>query len=206
MTTQKQIDANRRNSQHSSGPRSGTGKRRSSRNATKHGLSSSRFAFLDFESVEEYRALLKAFREHYQPVGPVEFKYVEQIDQDWFRSGRFAIFEAGILASEYDTAEDLGLGLNLDQFVERMRSSELASEEAEHSDKPGDNRRHGDSHDSAPNTLAIQIWGKAYSLSASKLALLSRYEATIDRRLSRKIFELEALQERRKREEGIVVD
>jgi hypothetical protein len=206
VTTQKQIEANRRNSANSTGARSESGKRRSSRNATKHGLSSSRFAFLDFESVEEYRALLKAFTEHYQPVGPVESKYVEQIVQDWFRSGRFPVFEAGILASEYATAETLGLGLNPDQFVARMRSSELGSEEAEHSTNPQDNWKNSNSDVGTADTLAIQVWGKAYSLSASKLALLSRYEGTIDRRISRKISELEALQERRKREEAIVVE
>jgi hypothetical protein len=39
MTTEKQIAANRQNARRSSGPRSGEGKRRSSQNAYRHGLS-----------------------------------------------------------------------------------------------------------------------------------------------------------------------
>ena len=38
MATQKQIEANRRNARKSSGPRSASGKKRASRNALKHGL------------------------------------------------------------------------------------------------------------------------------------------------------------------------
>ena len=38
MTTDRQRDANRRNAQGSTGPRSAAGRRRSSRNATRHGL------------------------------------------------------------------------------------------------------------------------------------------------------------------------
>ena len=38
MATQKQIEANRRNARKSTGPRSASGKKRASRNALKHGL------------------------------------------------------------------------------------------------------------------------------------------------------------------------
>jgi hypothetical protein len=39
MASQKQIEANRRNSRNSTGPRSASGKKRASRNAYRHGLS-----------------------------------------------------------------------------------------------------------------------------------------------------------------------
>jgi hypothetical protein len=41
MASERQIAANRRNARKSTGPRSGTGKKRTSRNAYRHGLRSS---------------------------------------------------------------------------------------------------------------------------------------------------------------------
>jgi hypothetical protein len=48
MTTKRQIAANRRNAQKSTGPRSAAGRKRSSQNALRHGLSS-RISSIDFE-------------------------------------------------------------------------------------------------------------------------------------------------------------
>jgi hypothetical protein len=52
MTTEKQIAANRQNARRSSGPRSGEGKRRSSQNAYRHGLSVGVNAHVEFKDIE----------------------------------------------------------------------------------------------------------------------------------------------------------
>jgi hypothetical protein len=43
MTTQAQVEANRRNAQLSTGPKTGAGKQRASRNAVRHGISPASF-------------------------------------------------------------------------------------------------------------------------------------------------------------------
>ena len=56
MTSQKQIEANRRNAQKSTGPRTAEGKARSSRNTLKHGLTSTRVVMFD-EDREEFESI-----------------------------------------------------------------------------------------------------------------------------------------------------
>jgi len=55
MATERQIAANRRNARRSTGPRSGAGKRRASRNALRHGLS---VASDDLDQSDDARLLL----------------------------------------------------------------------------------------------------------------------------------------------------
>ena len=57
MATKKQIAANRQNARRSSGPRSGEGKRRSSQNAYRHGLSAGVNAHV--ESIKDIEALAR---------------------------------------------------------------------------------------------------------------------------------------------------
>jgi hypothetical protein len=56
MTSPKQLEANRTNAKHSSGPKSTNGKARSSRNALKHGLVSSEIVIWD-EDADQFELL-----------------------------------------------------------------------------------------------------------------------------------------------------
>jgi hypothetical protein len=68
MASQAQIDANRRNAQKSTGPRTPEGKARSARNALKHGLASiSPHAFLAVEDKLAFDRLLQGYILTYQP-------------------------------------------------------------------------------------------------------------------------------------------
>ena len=58
MTSQRRIDANRRNARRSTGPRTDDGKARSRLNAVKHGLSASLPALVDTPQARELAALL----------------------------------------------------------------------------------------------------------------------------------------------------
>ena len=59
MTSLKQIEANRRNAEDSTGPRSKAGKQRSSRNAVRHGLTAET-VIEPLEDAEDYAAFEEA--------------------------------------------------------------------------------------------------------------------------------------------------
>ena len=62
----------------STGPRSEAGKRRSSRNAFKHGFFA-KVVVIPGESFAKYRSLLKSLRDEWQPVGATEEFLIEMI-------------------------------------------------------------------------------------------------------------------------------
>ena len=78
MATLAQIEANRRNSQQSTGPKTSEGKSRSSMNALRHGLYADT-AVLSNENAEAYNDLSQAFQDEYRPVGPAELHTLKEI-------------------------------------------------------------------------------------------------------------------------------
>ena len=71
MASDKQIEANRRNAQKSTGPRTVEGKAKAAGNAIKHGLLSRRIV-LDCEDAEEFEAFRAAMVGDLRPAGAVE--------------------------------------------------------------------------------------------------------------------------------------
>jgi len=71
MATEAQIEANRRNAQHSTGPKTEAGKANSSRNATKFGLFSTNNCVLPGEE-EFYDHFCHTIWDSLVPVGPIE--------------------------------------------------------------------------------------------------------------------------------------
>ncbi len=78
MATQAQTLANQQNAQHSTGPKTPEGKAVSSRNATKHGLSSA-FTVLAHEDQDEFDLLLIELREEHEPANLHQVTLVEQL-------------------------------------------------------------------------------------------------------------------------------
>jgi hypothetical protein len=74
------------------GPRTAAGKRRSSRNAVKHGIFS-KAILMDGESRRQYEALLEGFREQFQPVGAAEELLVQKLVIVSLRHRRLLIAE-----------------------------------------------------------------------------------------------------------------
>jgi hypothetical protein len=86
MATEAQILANQQNAQHSTGPKSESGKAASSKNNFKYGLTGSSFTVLDFEDQDEYDQLLCGLRFEHQPATMTESILVEQMAQSyWLR-------------------------------------------------------------------------------------------------------------------------
>ena len=95
MSTIAQIDANRRNAQHSTGPKTPEGKAASKRNATKHGLLANE-AVLAVESMPEFEQLLSAFLDEYHPASPTEEFFVRQMADAQWRLRRHTRIETGV--------------------------------------------------------------------------------------------------------------
>ncbi len=101
----KQIEANRRNAQNSSGPKTANGKAVSKMNALKHGILSKQVLVQGIngkESSRELMALQQRFWDDLQPVGPVEEMLVDQIVTAHWRLRRALTAEAGEIALGVD--------------------------------------------------------------------------------------------------------
>ena len=99
MTSARQRQANQRNALQSTGPRTADGKRRASRNATKHGLLA-RDLLLDDEDAAALQALTDGLRNDLHPDGELENALVDRIVSAFWRLGRCGRIEAGLLALE----------------------------------------------------------------------------------------------------------
>lgn len=94
--SQLKLAANRANAGLSTGPRTGEGKAVSARNATRHGLLSSRL-FLDDEDPGAFQDLLADLEASLRPVGAIELALVERIAIGMWRQRRLVGAEAAML-------------------------------------------------------------------------------------------------------------
>jgi hypothetical protein len=97
MLSQRQLDANRRNAQFSTGPRTPEGRAVVGLNALRHGLSA-QITVLPNENPEEFQELLDAFLAEYQPAGPTETLLVEQMAMASWRLRRMRALETGLFS------------------------------------------------------------------------------------------------------------
>ena len=88
---------NRANAQHSTGPRTQSGKRRSSLNALRHGLTA-RSAVLPTEDPVEYQQHCRGFQDEYQPATPTEAQLVKLLADTSWRLNRIPLLEADVLS------------------------------------------------------------------------------------------------------------
>jgi hypothetical protein len=104
MATESQINANRQNAQHSTGPTTESGKAASCKNNFKYGLTGSSFTVLDFEDQDEFDQLLCGLRFEHQPATMTEHILVETMAQSYWLRKR-----ALYLQHQCATDEDLTL-------------------------------------------------------------------------------------------------
>ena len=115
----KQIAANQRNAQHSTGPKTVNGKTVSKMNALKHGILSTQVLVRGRhgkESTREFTALHRRFTEDLRPAGPLEEMLVDQIVTAHWRLRRALTAESGEIALSVDGGQwkrERGLGSRL---------------------------------------------------------------------------------------------
>jgi plasmid maintenance system antidote protein VapI len=117
MSTQKQLEANRRNAQLSTGPKSEEGKAISSMNALKSGLDAES-QFVIGESREAFAKLQSEYDTHYTATNPEQRFYLDSaIRHEWLLR-RFHRVEAELWIHEAKQAEP-GTGIQLGEAFDK---------------------------------------------------------------------------------------
>jgi hypothetical protein len=96
---ERRAAVNRANSAHSTGPRSASGKQRSSLNALSHGLTA-RSAVLPTEDPDAYQRHIQQFLDEYKPATPSETQLVHEIANTAWRLNRIPLLEAELLSHD----------------------------------------------------------------------------------------------------------
>ena len=99
MATERQIAANRQNARSSTGPRTEQGKRRSRRNAIRHGLTAETVIDV-LEDPAAYKSLQRAIYADYRPRTNFELELVARLVSLLWRLRRAVAIESGIMSGE----------------------------------------------------------------------------------------------------------
>src|SRR5215467_183472 len=99
MATEKQIAANRQNALCSTGPRTEGGKRRSRRNALRHGLTAETVIDV-LEDAKAYKALQTRIYADYRPRSNFELELVARLVSLLWRLRRAVAIESGLISIE----------------------------------------------------------------------------------------------------------
>jgi hypothetical protein len=105
MTTEKQIIANQQNAKHSTGPRTESGKRRSRRNAIRHGLTAETVIDI-LEDAADYKAFERAIKSDYSPQTAIEGQLVSRLASLLWRLRRAVIVASGLLNIQAERIRD----------------------------------------------------------------------------------------------------
>ena len=172
----RKIEANRRNSRKSTGPKTATGKKTVAKNAVKHGFFA-KFLLVQHpdgkETQKEYEAFYICIRDHYQPADWLEEMFVEKIAILSWRQRRLLRCESGQISRALS-----GHSFELQQS---------AIEALAHPD-------------SAPlrDPETDAITDHLFLLEAEELNKLLRYEGMMHRQLNEAMRDLAKLQAHRK--------
>jgi hypothetical protein len=116
-TAMNRAEVNRKNAQHSTGPRTAEGKAASSQNAFKHGLYSKQLV-LPGEDPAELDALRADLRGEHQPASTTEEILVNELAEHYWRLRRMRKFEARAMS-----ADNFETGLAILPIIQRTMAS-----------------------------------------------------------------------------------
>ncbi len=200
MTTLRQIEANRRNALKSTGPRTEDGKRRSRRNALRHGLAAETVVEI-LEDVDDYKRFESAVISDYEPRSAVERELVLRLASLLWRLRRATALETALLGIEaeglpsphafnHDTAPEESAYRSCREAKPPNGSWELAG---------SDNEQAGDEEEVCSGASRNDTRQLAYSLlrltslDCNVFERLSRYEARLWRQTLQTLVAVNAL-------------
>jgi hypothetical protein len=137
----RKLEANRKNAQRSTGPKTPEGKTKSAQNAVTHGIFVKQYlSGGPRETVDDIKTLAAGFWEHYQPVGMIEEMLVEKLCIETVRYSRVLRLEIDELARKHaffgpgvDRVGRYGANVNRALYrvmeeLERLQAARKASE------------------------------------------------------------------------------
>ena len=217
MTSEKQVQANRRNALKSTGPKTPEGKAAVRLNANKHGLRSQE-VLLPGEDAEALKELDENLRAELKPVGEQENLLVDGIVAAHWRLRRLRRVEAGIFAwelygelakrarqevdkySRTETEVMLG-GQKLDCELETVTKTTITDKQ-KHQEAVKTAREMESVRNAEPATLGLTFIRDSNGSNA--FSKLSRYETGIWRSLYKALHELQRLQATRRTEGDVL--
>ena len=205
MSSFRQIAANRRNARKSTGPTSEDGKRRSLRNAVRHGLTAET-AIGALDDAEDYQAFEAAIMADYDAQSAVERELVLRLASLMWCLRRATTIETGLFELQADQLHEFRRARNIQPDSQKViyaifaapdavdarasvatttDPSATASSEPEHIDPAADLTR---------------CFLRLANLPNFALDRLSRYEAILWRQVAQTLFALDALDRRKPQE------
>jgi hypothetical protein len=112
--SQARIEANRRNAQLSTGPRTLEGKANSSRNAFKHGITAKHVLINNVEDAQAFEDLAQDIRDHFQPQSNYEHRLVDQLIIVEHHQTRIRFIQSALLQIEVQRLDLPALGMRED--------------------------------------------------------------------------------------------
>jgi|SRR5579871_1019078 len=97
----RKIEANRRNAQKSTGPKTSGGKVMSSWNSTRHGLLAKNFMHIRSQGKKQFARLLANLKQDLEPIGTLEEILLEKIAHEYWRLGVAAWHEEEVLTKKF---------------------------------------------------------------------------------------------------------
>jgi hypothetical protein len=198
MSSFRQMEANRRNAQLSTGPVSEEGKRRSRQNAVRHGLTAE--TVIDaLEDAEDYAAFEMAVTADYDAQSAVERELVLRLASLLWRLRRATAIESGLFKIQ---------AMQLLQFRQRRQAHQKRQDiiDSMYQDAVAaeDNLQKAD-EDTGSSTLEVtdqsddltRSFVRLTNLPTYPLDRLSRYEATLWRQACQILFTLRSLDGRK---------
>jgi hypothetical protein len=111
MSIPNRAEINRANAQHSTGPKTEAGKKQSSLNALRHGLTA-QIVVMPTEDPEAYQHHLKSFTGEYSPSGATEANLVQALADTSWRLNRIVALETNLLTQGDDAKSIVALSLH----------------------------------------------------------------------------------------------
>ena len=200
MSSFRQIDANRRNAQRSTGPVTEEGKKRSRRNALRHGLTAE--TVIDaLEDAEDYAAFEMAVTTDYDAQSAVKRELVLRLASVLWRLRRATAIENGLFKIHarhlLQFRQVPRAHQQRQEIIDNLYSNAVANDQAELVETETDHGLHFDPQ--SPRAPADQLddltrsYIRLTNVPACPLDRLSRYEATLWRQACQILFTLQCL-------------
>ncbi len=200
MTSLKQIEANRRNSQKSTGPKTEAGKHASRCNAVRHGLTAETVIGA-LEDAEDYKAFETTITADYDAPSAVERELVLRLASLLWRLRRPTTIETGLFEiqadhlSEFRKARQISSGSRDVVYALFNRSLEGQSRSPDHAQRPAPTAKK-----ITPENELARCFLRLSNLPNYALDRLSRYEATLWRQAGQILYVLDNLDRRKPHE------